>query len=220
MLVISAEQNFKTSNPKKGQTKQKKSPFFSKEHKNAYAEHVQICKEWRLAGRPVEKSHPAKNAKLLSQRNLQQIARECESSTAIKNDNDLMMTYYADMGKVCAKLKQIRGAHKKSINISEIETVCGVYEGRNVLEGFRANTEIVCNEKSSESSEIQGDQSEFYKMCISDNFIISQQYLTVNLYTSKALFSFNILNNISFNSERSMWYVHIFSRGHLKYYKI
>ena len=70
-----------------------------------------------------------------------------------------MMTYSADMSKVCAKLNQIRGGNKKSLNISEIETVCGLYEGRNVLEGFRANTEIVCNEKSSDSTKVQGDQN-------------------------------------------------------------
>ena len=44
MLVISAEQNFETSNPKKGQPKQKKYPFFSKEHKSAFKEHEKVCR--------------------------------------------------------------------------------------------------------------------------------------------------------------------------------
>ena len=168
MLVLSAEHNFETSNPKTGQKKQKKYPFFSKEHKNAYEEHAQICKKWRLAGRPKENSHPAKNDKLMSQRNLQKITRDSESFTAIKNHNELMGTYYADISQVCSKLKHIRGDNKKSLGIPSIETVCGIYEGRNVLEGFRANTEILCNEKSCESSE----RNQFYEMCVRDNMII------------------------------------------------
>ena len=168
MLVLSAEQNFETSNPKRGPQKEKKYPYFSKEHTHAYEQHVWICKEWRLAGRPKEISHPAKNAKLLSQRHLQQISRESESSAAIKNHNELMGTYYSDISQVCSKLKQIRGDNKKSLKIPVIETVCGIYEGRNVLEGFRANTEKLCNEKSYESCEV----NQFYEMCVMDNMII------------------------------------------------
>ena len=54
------------------------------------------------------------------------------------------------------------------MEIPSIETVCGIYEGRNVLEGFRANTEILCNEKPCESSE----RNQFYEMCVRDNMII------------------------------------------------
>ena len=79
-----------------------------------------------------------------------------------------MGTYYADISQVCSKLKHIRGDNKKSLGIPSIETVCGIYEGRNVLEGFRANTEILCNEKSCESSE----RNHFYEMCVRDNMII------------------------------------------------
>ena len=70
---------------------------------------------------------------------------------------------------------------QKSLNILEIETVCGLYEGRNILEGFRANTEKVCNQKSSDSTEVHGDQNEFYKMCISDNFIIFEMTSDENI---------------------------------------
>ena len=37
-----------------------------------------------------------------------------------------------------------------------------------MLEGFQANTEILCNEKSCESSE----RNQFYEMCVRDNMII------------------------------------------------
>ena len=168
MLVISAEQNFESSNPKVTEINKRKSPFFSKEHRIAYKEHEIICKKWRHAGRPNEISHPAKAAKLTSQRNLQWIARESESSVAIKQHNELMDTYYSNISQVCAKLKKIRGDKTKSMEISVIETICGTYEGNNVLEGFRSNTEILCNEKPSEFYQ----DNEFYQMCVQDNMII------------------------------------------------
>ena len=73
MLVLSAEQNFETTNPKKS-LKSRNSPRFSPEQRDAYFQHEKVCREWRLAGRPIEKSHPAKIRKLESQRNLQKIA--------------------------------------------------------------------------------------------------------------------------------------------------
>ena len=44
--------------------------------------------------------------------------------------------------------------------------MCGTYKGENVLEGFCANTEILCNKRDSE------ENSEFYKMCEDDLEII------------------------------------------------
>jgi hypothetical protein len=168
MLVLSAEQNFETSNPKKGHKKKINRPFFSKEHRIAYNEHSSICKEWRLAGRPQEKSHPARAAKLASQRRLQNISRESESSLAIKHHNELMDTYYSNLSQVSAKLKKIRGDKCKSMDIPLIKTICGTYEDVNVLEGFRSNTEKLCNEKPIESS----GTNPFFQMCLEDNYII------------------------------------------------
>ena len=82
MLVLSAEKNFESSNPKNAPKQKGKSPFFSKDHKDAYHEHELICRKWRLAGRPTELFHPAKAAKLASQRN-QKISRNNESSLKI-----------------------------------------------------------------------------------------------------------------------------------------
>ena len=67
MLVLCAEQNFDTTQPKKC-SKQKKSPKFSPEHRDAYLKHEVICKEWRKAGRPSDNSHPAKIRQQESQR--------------------------------------------------------------------------------------------------------------------------------------------------------
>ena len=106
MIVLSAEHNFETSNPKKTQNKNTKYPFFSKEHKEAYRNHELICKKWRIAGRPAENSHPAKAAKLTSQRNLQSIARGSESSASLKQHNELMDTYYSNMSLVVASSRK------------------------------------------------------------------------------------------------------------------
>ena len=168
MLVISAIHNFETTQPMKTASR-REFPKFSTEHKDAYMKHEQNCKEWRSAGRPIEKSHPARIRKLESQRILQKIARDSESTEAVKLHNELMETHRNDISKVCQKLKQIRGDKNKKIDIPYIETLCGKYSGHNVLEGFRANTEILCNENLENSILYDGP---FYKMCVQDNHII------------------------------------------------
>ena len=167
MLVISAEHNFETSKPNLNK-KKKQFPGFSKEHISAYQEHERICREWRKAGRPSSNSNPAKLAKLKSQRNLQKISREDESKKALQNHEELMKTHSNDISKVCQKLKKIRGENSKTIDISFIETLCGKYEGQNVLEGFCANTEKLCNEVNT-GAELN---NEFYQQCSEDNLII------------------------------------------------
>ena len=106
MLVISAEQNFDISRPNLNK-KKKLTPGFSKEHLDAYNQHEKICNEWRAAGRPQSNLHPAKNAKLKSQRNLQHIARQEESNKSLKLHEELMETHSKDISKVCTKLKKI-----------------------------------------------------------------------------------------------------------------
>ena len=154
--------------PKKKTGTKKRFPFFSPEHKDAFKDHEEVYKKWRLAGRPKEKSHPAKSDKLASQRRLQKIARDCEAESALINHEELMSTFSTNISQVCNKLKKIRGENSKSMKIPFIETLCGTFEGENVLEGFRINTEILCNEKTTEIYEI----NEFYQMCIMDNQII------------------------------------------------
>ena len=79
-----------------------------------------------------------------------------------------METFAHDISKVCTKLKNIRGDKTKRIEIPFIETLCGKFEGENVLEGFCANTEKLCNENNAESDL----NNEFYQMCLEDNLII------------------------------------------------
>ena len=59
MLVISAENNFETSSPKIKSSHSKS--FFSAEHKRAYKQHEDICKEWRNMADPKTLITPSKN---------------------------------------------------------------------------------------------------------------------------------------------------------------
>ena len=166
MLVISAEKNFDISTPKTVKVGRQTRKYFSNEHKEAYIEHEQVCIEWRKQGRPAHASHPAKIAKLNSQRKIQKIARDAEALNARKNHDDLMATFNQNKGQVCNKLKKIRGENIKRVDIPFIETLNGTFSGDNVLEGFCSNTETLCNDESETSGH------DFYKMCVKDNLII------------------------------------------------
>jgi hypothetical protein len=166
-LVISAENNFETSNPKQ-KMKKKKLPQFSDAYKQAQSDHKNVCDKWRQAGRPSDESHPAKQAVLNSRRNLQRVGRNDEASDAIKLHDDLMNTFDTDRNKIYDKLKKSRGNDVHRIAIPYIDTLVGKYEGNNVLEGFCANTEVLCNE---ESNDLFGE--EFYRMSTNDKLMIS-----------------------------------------------
>ena len=166
-LVISAEKNFETTNPKYN-LKTKKLPQFSEAYRQAHSNHKEVFKKWRQAGRPSEESHPAKGAVLESRRNLQKIGRHDEASNSIKLHDDLMETFENNINKIYDKLKRSRGndAHKNEIPF--IETLAGKYEGKNVLEGFRANTEVLCNDDEKKNTY----DEEFFKMSSDDNMMI------------------------------------------------
>ena len=145
MIVLCAEKCYDFKQSKVPQTKT--TPFFSKLLRVAHHNHRKICQDWRKAGRPTSDDHPSKLAKKLSQRNLQKITREEESKEAVNFHEDLMNTHKDNMSGTCQKLKKVRGDNLKSTLIPEIETFLGTYTGENVLEGFRANTEYLCNEQ-------------------------------------------------------------------------
>ena len=174
-FVMSAENNFATTNPNYGK-KKVCPPKFSSEQTQAYNEHRKACKIWREAGRPQDSAPPAKAHKLFTQRNLQSINRKHSSEKAIKLHEELMDVHLNDMSKVCKKLKSYRGENVRSVNIPDIETLCGKFDGENVLEGFCANTEKLCNRD--QDSVIQ---SQFYNMCVKDNEVI------INLTTEEEI---------------------------------
>ena len=165
MIALCAEKCFEFKKIKKSLKKQ--TPNFSKTLKDAYTNHKEICAKWRDAGRPEAAGHPAKAAKLESQRNIQKISRNEESTKARVQHDDLMDTHDNNISDVCKKLKKIRGEKTKSTNIEEIETFLGKYRGPNVLEGFRANTEFLCNDKTKETF-----SEEFLDQCSEDMMII------------------------------------------------
>ena len=190
-LVISAKQNFETTIPKPKTTKKSKANklYISEKQKLAYIEHDRICNEWRKQGRPALSTHPARIAKLKSQRNLQKITREEESFKAQKDHEELMNTFNININQIYNKLKKIRGDNLKNIDIPFIETLNGTFSGENVLEGFCSNTETLCTDTADQ------DHS-FYKMCIQDNMIILD--ITNEEQTNIPHMSLEALKNIIF----------------------
>ena len=78
-----------------------------------------------------------------------------------------MSSFYCDINQVFKKLKKVRGENTSSSQIPHIETLDGVYTGIDVLEGFRKNTEIICNDK-----ETNTDDHTFHKECLFDDTIL------------------------------------------------
>ena len=166
MIALCAEKHF---DAKKTRTSHKKeSPRFSRELQAAYYLHKRNCKEWRKAGRPSSSNHPSKEAKLSSQRLIQKLARDEEANLAKSNHENLMNTHKDDISNVCKTLKRIRGQGFKPPIIPEIETFSGCFRGENVLEGFRYNTEYLCNEKDDKNFKV-----DFLNRCIEDLTIIN-----------------------------------------------
>ena len=57
-----------------------------------------------------------------------------------------------EFSKVCKILKPLRGGSKTNSDIPYIDTLAGRFSEQNVLEGFRRNTEILCNDNESNSN--------------------------------------------------------------------
>ena len=77
-----------------------------------------------------------------------------------------MQAHKYDIGTVCKKLKRIRNENAANVGISSIQTLNGLYTNNNVLEGFRKNTELLCND------DIESNDHEFYNNCVEDNMHI------------------------------------------------
>ena len=165
-LVISAQKNFETSNPKY-LPKKRKNPNFSKEYQAAHANHSRVFKIWRKAGRPIDKTHKAKQDVLHSRRALQRLRRTEEARKSIELHDDLMNTFETDRNKIYEKLRKSRGDNYQLNDIQSIETLVGSFDGVNVLEGFRANTEVLCNDETNEDF-----NNDFLKMSTNDNIAL------------------------------------------------
>ena len=162
-LVLSAQENFETTNPNY-ESKKKKLPQFSKDYREAHFNHKKVFEKWRKAGRPSDSAHAEKQAVLHSRRNLQRLRRNEEAVNSINLHEDLMKTFETNRNKIYEKLKKSRGDETNMKEIPFIETLVGKFEGKNVLEGFCANTEVLCNVESNDDFD-----NEFFKMSSHDN---------------------------------------------------
>ena len=139
-LVTSAEESFPSSRPFKHRPNSRNNVTFSENHIAAYSSHKQVCKHWREMGRPSDPNHPAKKAKLESQRRLQKIAREDASKKAFEVHETIMTAFSKDINGVFKELKKHRGESYSNNSIPYIETLNGTFYDQNVLEGFSLNT--------------------------------------------------------------------------------
>ena len=69
----------------------------------------------------------------------------------MNSQNDLMNTAITDKNNLWSKVKQMRDNKSKNNDIPYIETMAGRFEENEVLEGFRQNTELLCNKKDNKN---------------------------------------------------------------------
>ena len=79
-----------------------------------------------------------------------------------------MECFNSNISQIFTILKKARGDNLGMSEIPFIETLSGTYSGRNVLEGFCSNTELLCNEDDIP----ENFDNTFYNMCVEDNIII------------------------------------------------
>ena len=166
-MVRTAERELETSDPKKARPKN--GPFFSKELRKAYQEHVNADKKWRKSGRPTNSDDPSVIARKETRARLQKVRKDETNNRQRKINEDLMDTLLNNISNVSKNLKKISNGSKGQNNpIDFIDTLVGRFSGENVLEGFAANIE----ELNSDRKDMTNFDNEFYKMCIEDNMII------------------------------------------------
>ena len=155
-MVRTAERELETSDPKKARPKN--GPFFSKELRKAYQEHVNADKKWRKSGRPTNSDDPSVIARKETRARLQKVRKD-ETNNRQRNINDDLMDTHRNISN---------GSKGQNNPIDFIDTLVGRFSGENVLEGFAANIE----ELNSDRKDMTNFDNEFYKMCIEDNMII------------------------------------------------
>ena len=164
-ITVCAKKCFAIKHPKKFAGRS--TPYFSSELRQAYKSHREICKKWRIAGRPISSEHPAKAAKVQSQRFLQKIRRENDYMKNKDFNDDLMRTYHSDISQIYSKINKCGNVNRQD-KISEIETLRGTFTAPNVLDGFRLNTEYLCSEKQNGFF-----KEEYLQQCEKDLLVIN-----------------------------------------------
>ena len=112
-------------------------------------------------------SHPAKIAKLQSQRKLQYIARTEKASRCLELNTKLMHSFSNDVNEIYKILNKVKGKASNK-DIPFLETLNGTYYGENILEGFRANTQTLCSNNNTWDS----SKDSLFELCRKDNTVI------------------------------------------------
>ena len=77
-----------------------------------------------------------------------------------------MNSFNSNINEVYKIISKFKGKASRNNDIQVIETLNGTYTGKNVLEGFRVNTQIICSDNE------EGIRSPILKMCREDNMVI------------------------------------------------
>ena len=171
VFVMSAEKHFGLKSIMKTHNKDnhKRFPFFSPEFRQAHKDLKDASVRWRKAGRPAEMEHPAKALVCESRRRLQAIRRAEEHFKSVNLYDELMSTFSENINTLSSKLRKYKGEKYSYKEIKCIDTLAGQYLNQNVLEGFAANTEILCG--SNDQKALKYD-NKLHSRVVHDNMII------------------------------------------------
>ena len=188
LLVKSAEIVYEKKEKKTKTNKYKPPPLL----KLAIDKLNKAHKLWTKAGRPTNRTHPAKDALCHARSELQHTRRTHDKETSISNHNLLMEAKASDCSKIYKLMKKFNG-RKRDSTTPMVITPLGTYTGSNVLEGFSADAELLGKIKE----DVSGFDNKFYNLCVEDNLLIfefnSDNPISIPPMTRKTFD--NIINN-------------------------
>ena len=130
--------------------------------------HLRRCfKIWKITGKRKDPSCESFLLYKQARGNFQHIRRYMDNLKTIKTNNTLMQTSFSDQKRYFSLIKTLCGKKKEQC-VTELHTPAGKYFGKDTLEGFARDAELLA-EADEENSEFDRD---FYKLCIQDNHYI------------------------------------------------
>ena len=122
---------------------------------------------WKNAGRPRDPDNCIYLEYKQSRANFQRVRRHQHNLRTIKLNNKIMQTNKTDRNRFFKLMKNLRAQPARRA-LQELQTPVGVYYGRDTLEGFAMDAEIL-GRHVGESNEYD---NEFYRLCKQDNQFI------------------------------------------------
>ena len=124
-------------------------------------------KSWKREGKPKDPVNPSHLKYKKARASFQKTRRYQDNLKTVKMNNHVMHCHMTDRNKYFQLMKKLRGSQKKQ-SLTALNTPAGVYHGRDTLEGFARDAELL-GKFVGESHEFD---NEFYRLCIQDNQFI------------------------------------------------